>query len=115
MEVIKKEEREQGKNNKVCSTVEYSFQNKALDLGIAKITGRFPNKGYCANDICYELLYILKGDGKIFFENKEVSFKEGDAILIYPKEKYYWDSKYCEVAMACNPAWSPDQHLMYEE
>lgn len=51
MEVIKLDEAEIGQNKDKCKTLEYSFGDKDIDLGIATITGRFPNKGYAMNEV----------------------------------------------------------------
>lgn len=59
---------------------------------------------------CKELIYVIEGNGTLCFEDRKVGFERGDAILIYPQEKYYWESEYCVVSMNCNPAWSPGQH-----
>lgn len=112
MELIKKSDALEGSNSDKCKTVEYSFSDKDMDLGIATITGRYPLEGYCVNTICKELVYILDGRGKIFFEDKVIEFEKGDAIFIFPNEKYYWDSNYCIVSLTCTPAWSEEQHLL---
>lgn len=114
MEKIESEKAIKGENSKDCQTLEYSFCDKDIDLGIATITSRFPESGYCYNEISKELIYVLEGTGKICFEDKEILFKKGDAILIQPHEKYYWESSYCVVSMSCTPAWSPEQHKMSE-
>lgn len=111
MKIIKKSDAEFGSNSEKCKTVEYSFGDKDLDLGIATITGRYPDSGYCVNLISKELVYVLEGSGSLCFENnKKVVFEQGDSILIDNTEKYYWDVKYCKVIMCCNPAWTKDQH-----
>ena len=112
MELIKKSDALEGSNSDKCKTVEYSFSDKDMDLGIATITGRYSLEGYCVNTICKELVYILDGRGKIFFEDKVIEFEKGDAIFIFPNEKYYWDSNYCIVSLTCTPAWSEEQHLL---
>lgn len=112
MEVIKLNDAEKGSNSATCSTIEYSFKNKDIDLGIAEITGRYPNKDYAVNRKSKSLIYVLEGSGTIFFATHQVDFKEGDSILIEPNEKYYWLADYAKVALACTPAWSKDQ---YEE
>lgn len=112
MEMIKSAEAVPGKNSDDCKTLEYSFKDKEMDLGIATITNRFPEEGYCINLICKELIYVLEGNGKLVFEDKTVSFAKGDAILIDKNEKYYYDTEYCVISMSCTPAWSPDQHKL---
>ena len=111
MEIIRKDEGIKGENSKSCKTIEYSFKNKDMDLGIATITGRYPEKNeYCVNTECTELIYLLEGNGKLQFGNEEVDFFMGDTILISPNEKYAWITDYCKVSMVCTPAWNNDQH-----
>lgn len=112
MELIKKNDATEGKNSDKCKYIEYAFSDKDLDLSISEITGKYPEEGYCVNTGCKELIYVLEGNGKIYFENEEISFSEGDSILIDKNEKYYWDSEYCKISMTCNPAWSPEQHKL---
>lgn len=110
MKVIQKEKAEKGSHSKNCKTIEYSFQDPDMDLGVAIISGRYPEKGYCVNLECKELVYVLEGRGSLCFEKKKIPFKKGDSILIDKGEKYYWDVEKCKVSMTCTPAWSPEQY-----
>ena len=110
MKLIKLDEAKKGANSNECKTLEYSFDDKDIDLGIATITGRYPEKGYCVNKISKELIYVLDGSGKLYFDGEYIEFKKGDSILIEPNEKYYWDVSYCIVSMSCTPAWTKEQH-----
>lgn len=110
MQIIKKEEAEVGQNSDVCKTLEYSFQDKDIDLGIATITGRFPDEGYACNLVSKELVYVLEGEGILHFQDKEFTYSKGDAILILPNEKYYYETKHSVVALSCAPAWMVEQH-----
>ena len=112
MKLIKFKDAIKGRNSDKCLTIEYSFNDNDLDLGIATITGRYPEKGYCYNQKCKELIYVLEGNGVLCFENQKVEFNKGDSILIMSKEKYYWESNHCVVSMTCNPAWTPKQHKL---
>ena len=114
MKYIKYEDAENGTNTDICKTLEYSFGDKDIDLGIATITGRYPEKGYCVNLISKELIYIIEGSGEICFENKSIQFSKGDSILINSNEKYYWNSEYCKVSMSCTPAWTIEQYRIIE-
>lgn len=114
MEIIKREEAVQGTDNEICSTMEYSFKDKAMDVGVATIKGRYPESGFCVNLKSKELVYVLEGSGEIIFEDKSIEFKSGDAILIDKNEKYYWNTKFCKVSMTCTPAWSPEQYKNIE-
>ena len=112
MQFIKKSNAVKGANSNKCETIEYSFNDKDMDLGIATITGRYPENGFCVNTISKELIYVLDGNGKLYFENNCIEFEEGDSILINSNEKYYWDSTYCIVSMTCTPAWNEEQYKL---
>ncbi len=112
MKVIKNDNSLKGENSEKCKTSEYSFGDKDIDLGLATITGRYPDEGYCVNITSKELIYVMEGSGTLNFENKKIDFSKGDAILIEPNEKYYWNSDYCVVSMTCTPAWSAEQHKL---
>ena len=49
MQIIKKNNAIKGANSDKCKTLEYSFNDKDIDLGIATITRRYPKLGYCVN------------------------------------------------------------------
>ena len=112
MKIIRSEEAVQGANSEKCKTMEYSFGDKDIDLGLATITGRYPEFGFCVNLISKELIYVLEGSGELCFEDETISFKQGDAILIENNKKYYWNTEYCKVSMSCSPAWNPEQHKL---
>lgn len=114
MEIIKYNEAVEGSNSDNCKTMEYSFIDKTIDLGLATITGRYPDIGYCVNLISKELIYVIEGYGTLCFEDKKVNFSKGDTILIDNNEKYYWDTEYCKVSMTCTPAWTEEQHRLIQ-
>ncbi|MCM1052888.1 MAG: cupin domain-containing protein [Ruminococcus sp.] len=110
MKYINKNEALKGQNSEVCKTLEYSFSDSDIDLGIATIKGRFPDKGYALNLVSKELVYVLEGEGVLHFENEKIEFQVGDAILINPNDKYYYETDYCVLSLTCTPAWNPNQH-----
>lgn len=114
MQIIKNENAIKGANSDKCKTLEYSFGDKDIDLGVAVITGRYPESGYCKNLVSKELIYVLEGSGTLCFENESIKFSVGDSILIDNDEKYYWDTTYCKVSMTCTPAWSEEQHILIQ-
>lgn len=101
--------------NETCKTLEYSFGDEDIDLGIATISGRFPESGFCKNTISKELIYVIEGSATICFRDKKVEIGVGDAVLIDVGDEYYWDTDYCKVSMSCSPAWSPEQHVLVKE
>ena len=112
MKVIKYDNALKGKNSEKCRTLEYSFMDNDIDLGIATIMGRYPDEGYGVNLVSKELIYVIEGNGTLNFENEKIEFSKGDSILIEPNEKYYYDTKYCKISMSCTPAWSMEQHKL---
>ena len=114
MEIIKYDNALKGKNSDKCKTLEYSFNDKGIDLGIATITGRYPDKGYGINLVSKELIYVIEGKGTLNFENEKIEFSKGDSILIEPNEKYYYDTEYCVISMTCTPAWSAGQYKLID-
>ena len=112
MKVIKYDNALKGKNSEKCKTLEYSFMDKDIDLGIATITGRYPDNVDGVNLISKELIYVIEGNGTLNFESKKIEFSKGDSILIEPNEKYYYDTEYCKISMSCTPAWSMEQHKL---
>ena len=86
--------------------------DKDIDLGIATISGRYPDERYGVNLISKELIYVIEGNGILNFENEKIEFSEGDSILIEPNEKYYYDTEYCKISMSCTPVWSIEQHKL---
>ena len=114
MEIIKYNNAEKGQNSDNCKVIEYSFNDKDIDLGVAIIKGRYPASGYGMNLISKELVYILEGSGSLICGDKKIEFAQGDSILIEPNEKYYFDTQYSKIAMACTPAWSKEQYRMVD-
>jgi len=87
------------------------MKDKDIDACIVKLKGRYPDEGESFNLKCKEMVYIMKGSGKIFLESKESSFTKGDLILIQPGEKYYWRGS-MTMFISCTPAWYPEQHKL---
>lgn len=114
MKIIKSSEAIKAAHSDKCKNTEYSFGDKDIDLGLATITGRYPENGFCINLISKELVYVLEGSGRLCFEDRSVEFSEGDSILINNNEKYYWETEYCKVSMACTPAWSIEQYKLIQ-
>lgn len=114
MEFIKSTDTINKSNSDKCKTLEYSFCDKEIDLGVALITGRYPESDYCVNLKSKSLIYVLEGSGNLCLENKKIEFKIGDSILIDKNEKYYWEAEYCKIAMICTPAWSVEQYKLVQ-
>ena len=114
MILVKYEDAEHLENSDKCKVVEYPLNDPDINCGVATISGRYPETGYCVNAECKELIYVTKGSGTLNKKDGEViNFKEKDVILIDKGEIYYWDA-HCEVVMPCTPAWYPEQHKLID-
>src|SRR5688572_7333041 len=109
MKIVKKSEATVFENSKTCTVYEYDIHDKNINGAVAELNGRYPESGWVVNEMCKEMVYVIKGNGKIVFEDKEVMFNDGDVFIINPKEKYYWDAV-ATIFMPCTPAWYPEQH-----
>ena len=114
MKLIKFEQTEKFKNGENCEVLEYPLDDKDINISTAVLSGRYPEKGYCVNEQCKELIYVVSGSGTLNKKDEVIEFKKGDAVLIDKGEMYYWDAN-CEIVMPCTPAWYPEQHKMIEE
>ena len=110
MKKVQRNEAKELKNSDTSKLLEYSIElkDKDIDFCINTIMGRYPEKGYCTNEMCKEICYILEGNGTINKKDEKIFFKYGDVILIDKGEVYYWDGN-CKIIMACTPAWYKEQ------
>lgn len=92
-----------------CIVRDYPFNDSDINGAIIKINGRSPLTGRTVNTKCKEMVYIIKGEGKIVVSDKETKLTVGDLILINPMEEYYWEGN-MEMFVPCTPAWTPEQH-----
>ena len=114
MKLVKYENAERFLNSNRCEVWEYPLGDRDINCGVAKITGRYPDTGYCCNEVCKELVYVVTGQGVLRTKTGGViEFEERDVVLIDKGEIYYWDGN-CTVVMPCAPAWYPEQHKMVE-
>lgn len=86
MKIIKLEQAEESNNSEKCKVLEYSFKDKDIDCATAVISGRYPDEGFCVNEVCKELIYVIEGNGTLNKEDEIIEFKKGDAILIDKEE-----------------------------
>ena len=113
MKIVTKSQREEFKHNDDCVIYEYSMDDKAIDGCIVKLSGRYPQKGFAINTVSKEMAYVIAGSGKVTVEGKEYDISEGDAMLINPNEKFYWQGT-MELFIPCTPAWRVEQYKVIE-
>jgi len=98
---------DQGEN---CQVQEYKLDTE-LDCAIVSVKGRYPLEGKVLNQQCKEMAYVVKGKVNITIKDTVFELSAGDAVLIEPEEVYHWEGD-LELFISCNPAWSPEQHVV---
>ena len=94
---------------------EYPFNDKDINIAVVTVTGRYPEKGYAMNEVCKETAYVLSGTGLVSKKGEQPQkVSVGDAVLIQPGEKYYWEGERLELLMPCSPAFTVEQHKTVE-
>jgi mannose-6-phosphate isomerase-like protein (cupin superfamily) len=95
---------------KGCKVFEYGG-TQDLDVGVAEIEERYPEKGWARNIKVDMTYFVLEGGGKLFLEKEVYEIVEGDLVII-ERGKWYRAEGKMRVLMASGPAWSLGQ---YEE
>lgn len=91
MKIVKSGDAQTIKNSDTSKLLEYSIglKDKDIDFCINTISGRYPERGYCTNEKCKEICYILEGKGTFNKKDESIKFEQGNVILIDKKEIYY--------------------------
>lgn len=111
MKIIRKSETESFANGPTCTGYSFPFGDGDVDVAIVTVNGRYPEEGYVLNEISKEIAYVLKGNGKLVMSSAAPQdLRVGDAALILPGEKYYWEGENLEMIMPCSPAFDPNHH-----
>ena len=92
---------------------EYAAADATISGAVAKINGRYPEKGFALNEQAKELVYVISGSGKVITMNEEKVITEGDVIFLDAKEKFAWDGNMV-IFMATSPHFNPEQHKIFE-
>ena len=69
MRKIASEQTQEYKNSDLRIAKEYDFKDKDIDISTAKISGRYPENGYCVNTEVKEMIFILAG-GAVHWKKK---------------------------------------------
>lgn len=89
MKIIKNSESEIYKNSDQCQATVYPSDVKEINSCLIAVNGRYPDSGFCCNQVCKEVCYINSGSGVLNVDGQEYSFEKGDILFIDSKEKYF--------------------------
>ena len=110
MKVILKSQTNSFSNSDTCSGFEFPFGDKDINVAVITVDGRYPAKGHLVNDVCKEIAYVIKGTGLVGVDGDTHPLSPGDAVLINPGERFFWEGKKLKMFMPCYPAFYPEQH-----
>ena len=109
MQIVRESEKRTVALDERVRVYEYDMDDPDLCGATARITGRYPARGYVVNRKCKELVYVLEGRGRLIRPDGETAFAKGDAILVDIDEKYALDGE-MTLFMATSPTFDPAQH-----
>ena len=107
MEITKKDQSQIFHNGNVTAH-EYPSQNKNISGGYVEIKGRHPSEGWIYNNLCTELVFIIRGSTTLTTEKESTILNEMDQVIIEPKERYFFDGD-CIAFVPATPPWTPEQ------
>ena len=102
------------KNSESCVVSEFPIKDSDISFAIVKVSSRYPDSGHATNTISKEIVYVQEGGGKVVVGNVGFALIPGDAVLISPNEKYYFDGD-MTLHISCTPAFRPEQHIHIDE
>ncbi len=108
--IVRRDDRVEHKNSENCTVFEYPLGDKDVDIADAFINGRYPDTGWAVNEEVKEVVFVVGGEGKVVVDGLEFGLKEGDSVLILPKQKYFFEGNNLRIIIACSPAWRPEQY-----
>jgi len=95
----------------------YPALSKLLELNYMIVNGRHPeNKNeFIIEHDCQFIIYVTKGNGKIYAGDKIFNVKVGDTVYVPAKNKFAVEGKGLEYITVDSPAWYPEQAEVVSE
>lgn len=90
------------------SAREYEFGDPSINIARIKLQGRYPAAGWASNTLSKECCYVLDGSAVLTFEDGVFELEAGDACVIEPQERYFWEAD-ATFIIASTPPWTKEQ------
>lgn len=113
--LIKKEQAIKKQNSDNCIVFEYDYLSSDSSFAIAKIKGRYPQKGKSVNLDCEQAYYVISGTGTIYSDKGEFKIEKGDLYYFEKKEAYYVVASNLEICILNSPQWNFKQYKQIED
>lgn len=111
MQIVTKLTAEKFKNSTTCFGTEATFKDASMNGALITVKGRYPEDGYALNEVCKELVFVVKGGGVIHMPTETIEFSAGDTIYLENNDAFFWDGD-MELYTVCTPAFYPEQHIV---
>jgi quercetin dioxygenase-like cupin family protein len=92
---------------------EYPHEDPDFNIASIEINGRYPAEGRLVNERSKEIVYVVEGAIAVEVEGERIMLEKGDAILIHPGEKIFWEGN-ASLIVPASPAWTKEQHKMVD-
>lgn len=76
MKLVKLEQAQEFSNSDRCKGLEYPLDDVDINFSTAIINGRYPDNGYCVNEECKELIYVIEGKGTLNKKDKVIELNK---------------------------------------
>jgi hypothetical protein len=88
---------------------EYLMDVETVSGAVARITTRYPDRGFASNKISKEIVYITEGEGRMIQPDLTTAFTAGDVLFIDAGESFAWEGKF-SMFIVTAPKFDPAQH-----
>jgi mannose-6-phosphate isomerase-like protein (cupin superfamily) len=97
-----------------CKILEYRTVDTDAGMAMAKLDGRYPERGTSMNLECKLVYYVLNGCLVAKVVEESIEAGEGDCLIIPPNEKYFIEGQ-ARFVIFSTPAWNPGQYEEFPE
>jgi mannose-6-phosphate isomerase-like protein (cupin superfamily) len=113
--MVRKEDAKEIKNAESCIVWEYGLQSDRIGFALARIEGRYPEKGYAMNEVSELIYFVISGSGVLECDGKVFELRKDFAFLIKPKSRYFVTGNELVVALPSAPPFYPGQYKHFEK
>jgi len=94
----------------------YTARDKNLEFNHMTLSGRNPEESnhYIFETKVHFMVYVVKGQGKIYVNNDVFSVVEGDVVDVPPNTRFAAEGTDFEYLTTETPAWFPEQAFIVD-
>ncbi|MCK5490957.1 MAG: AraC family ligand binding domain-containing protein [Candidatus Pacebacteria bacterium] len=93
---------------------DYPMPSEQVGIAFQELDGRVPDNNWYKNTKCYEICYIISGQGKFFIEDEQFDARVGDVVIIETNKKSYIEARCLKMITVTRPNWYEKQCSIVE-